>query len=113
MTDTSDEAIKAMKKFLTGTGVIYAQGNLWAWDISSMLSALRDERNALRTKLAWWDEQSREMLEAVEKAEDERDRLREALEKIGGITMSMCLNYKDMAETQRDIARTALKEDRA
>lgn len=69
MTDTSDEAINAMKKFLTGTGVIYAQGNLWAWDISSMLSALRDERNALRTKVAWWEAQSREMLEAVEKAD--------------------------------------------
>jgi len=41
-----------------------------------MLSALRDERNALRTKLAWWNEQSREMLEAVEKAEAEEALLR-------------------------------------
>lgn len=41
---------------------------------------------------------------------EERDRLRDALNKIGGITMSMCLNYKDMAETQRGIAIAALKE---
>jgi hypothetical protein len=43
-------------------------------------------------------------------AADEIERLRDALNKIGGITMSMCLNYKDMAETQRGIAIAALKE---
>jgi hypothetical protein len=41
---------------------------------------------------------------------EERDRMKDALKKIGGITMSMCLNYKGMAETQRGIALAALKE---
>ncbi len=104
MTDTSDEAIAATKKFLTGTGVIHAEGNLWAWDISFMLSALRDERSCLKSSLEIFKE-------SFDKVAAERDRLRDALEKIGGITMSMCLNYKDMAETQRDIARVALGKD--
>jgi hypothetical protein len=124
VTDTSDEAINAMKKFLTGTGVIYAQGNLWAWDISSMLSALRDERNALRTKLAWWNEQSREMLEAVEKAEDERDRLRKALRDLldlcshadfkNGVTDATGTmdEGEHWAAVSIDRARAALGEDR-
>jgi hypothetical protein len=47
--------------------------------VSPVALMAADEIERLRKKLAWWDEQSREMLEAVEKAEAERDRLREAL----------------------------------
>lgn len=49
------------------------------------------------------------LLEATgAEASDEINRLREALDKIGDITLSMCLSYKDMAERQRGIAFAAL-----
>ena len=50
------------------------------------------------------------IIERANRLRAERDRLTDALKKIGGITMSMCFNSKHMAETQRDIARIALKE---
>lgn len=39
---------------------------------------------------------------------EERDRHREALERIAGVTMSMCANYRDLANRQHEIASKAL-----
>jgi hypothetical protein len=66
-----------------------------------------EELRLLQSGAAWVDIETAAILEeAAEKIE----RMEDALNKIGGITMSMCLNYKDMAETQRGIAIAALKE---
>jgi len=43
---------------------------------------------------------------------EERNRLREALQDIVGITMSQCLNVADLAERQRGTAFAALEKDR-
>ena len=40
---------------------------------------------------------------------EERNRLREALERIAGTVMSMCFDYRDLAQRQHSIARAALK----
>lgn len=44
----------------------------------------------------------------IERLRAEIKRHREALEKIAGITMSMCLSVGDLAQRQKDIALEAL-----
>ena len=44
----------------------------------------------------------------LEEAADEIERYREALQKIAGLTMSMCLSVGDLAQRQKDIAFEAL-----
>jgi len=91
-------------------------GSVTALDMSRLVQAM-EQMQAERNDLAHeqiasteWQTRYQRAKAQRDEARVERDRLREALEKIGGITMSMCLNYKDMAETQRDIARAALEE---
>jgi hypothetical protein len=77
---------------------------------ATRLTRVENERDMWRNENAKKTAACEQMGARIGTLEAERDRLTDALKKIGGITMSMCLNYKDMAETQRDIARTALKE---
>lgn len=63
------------------------------------------ENERLRAKA---QNDAREMLAAVENAEAETARLQAALEKIAGLTMSMCLSVSDLAQRQKDIAFEAL-----
>lgn len=78
---------------------------------ATRLTRVENERDMWRNENAKKTAACEQMGARIGALEAERDRLTDALRKIGGITMSMCLNHKDMAETQRDIARTALKEN--
>lgn len=75
------------------------------------IERLRIDRDVWRNESIKKQAACEQMGARIGALEAERDRLTDALRKIGGITMSMCLNHKDMAETQWDIARTALKEN--
>jgi hypothetical protein len=78
------------------------------WSFASIDYEAADEIERLRDKLAWWNEQSHEMLDAVEKAEAERDRLRAALHRIS-------LGSQNSGTAKEDLgreARAALGEDR-
>jgi hypothetical protein len=77
---------------------------------ATRLTRVENERDMWRNENAKKTAACEQMGARIGTLEAERDRLTDALRKIGGITMSMCLNYKDMAETQRDIARNAIKE---
>ena len=72
------DIVDRLRSRTAGMGVRCAEDYGTTLSVADVVEAA-DEIERLRDKLAWWNEQSHEMLDAVEKAEAERDRLREAL----------------------------------
>jgi hypothetical protein len=120
-TDTSAEAVERLAADAEARADMYSVqhgiGARNARETAATLRALLAERDeAQRNARAWqsaahtagqYREQERSR---VEKAEAERDRLREALGDIERITMSQCFDATSMAKRMREIARAALKE---
>lgn len=72
------------------------------------IERLRGERNFYLNSAETGAKMELLLAERCEAAQAEIARHREALEKIAGITMSMCLSVGDLAQRQKDIALEAL-----
>jgi len=124
------DIVERLRSRTAGMGVRRAEDYDTTLSVADVVEAA-DEIERLRARLAWWDNASHEMLEAVEKAEaerdeaiqrgndwcdqaqkarDERDRLREALRYM--VAAYPLDKYKDagMRLSAHLSARAALKE---